>query len=819
MVHNPELDLAFDFVQNTNRNIFLTGKAGTGKTTFLHKLKEFLPKRMVVVAPTGVAAINARGVTIHSFFQMPFGPILPESLSSQESKPGQNPYVKKFNKKKINIIRTLDLLVIDEISMVRADLLDGIDQVLRRYKNSNLPFGGTQVLVIGDLQQLAPIVKDNEWSLLKDYYDTVYFFSSKVFQQGQFLGIELKHIYRQQDNKFIKILNEIRDNKLTPESLEILNARYISGFTPKAGEGYITLTTHNATANRINEKQLDLVNSKTHTFEAEVKDNFPEYSFPTDKSLKLKKGAQVMFVKNDSSPEKRYFNGKIGMITGFSGEIINVQCPEEDEPIAVTQETWENIRYSIDEKTKAIEEETMGSFIQHPLRLAWAITIHKSQGLTFEKAVIDAQAAFAHGQTYVALSRCKTLEGLVLHSPLSNQAIISDRTVGAFNQQVHDNPPDENTLTHSKRQYVLNLLDELFSYKQISYHLNKGLKQSYTNETVIHGNFQSPLKKMYQDGSLVLDEVAQKFAKQLRYIAETSDNKNFQERIKKGSTYFLEQTKLLLSKPLEEISYETDNSKIKKSIRESLSKINELIHVKLSCLKYTERGFEIKGYLKTRATAALEKAGTSTGTGKQKEEPLISQNPILYSRLRKWRNALAEEENMPIYYIMSQKAIIGISNELPVIPEQLMIVKGIGKKKAEEYGDIILEMVKTYCSENKIEPRKDIPEKKKRNAEKTPTKEITKSLWDKGKSIDEIAKDRSLVKSTIEGHIAYYVGTGELDVGKFVDDDKIKAIMAIVEKKPDAGMADVKEKLGESVSWSDLKFIFQHLNFMKKDKV
>ena len=373
-MHNPELKLAFDFVQFTNRNIFLTGKAGTGKTTFLHNLKNTLFKRMIVVAPTGVAAINAGGVTIHSFFQMPFGPILPGRLESSENK-----FVQKFNKKKINIIRSLDLLVIDEISMVRADLLDGIDTVLRRYKNKTLPFGGVQLLMIGDLQQLAPVVKDNEWSMLRNYYETVFFFSSAAFKQSNAISIELKHIYRQQDNSFIKILNEIRNDKLSAESIKTLNERYQPGFSPDNDDGYITLTTHNANANKINEEQLKKVKSKTYTFEAEVNGQFPEHSFPVNQFLELKVGAQVMFVKNDSSPEKRYFNGKIGMITGFSGEIINVQCPEEDEPIAVTQETWENIRYSIDEKTKAIEEETMGSFIQHPLRLAWAITIHKSQ--------------------------------------------------------------------------------------------------------------------------------------------------------------------------------------------------------------------------------------------------------------------------------------------------------------------------------------------------------------------------------------------------------------------------------------------------------
>ena len=451
-MQNPELKLAFDFVQYTNRNIFLTGKAGTGKTTFLHKLKETSHKRMVVVAPTGVAAINAGGVTIHSFFQMPFGPILPGRLESSEKS-----FIQKFNKKKINIIRSLDLLVIDEISMVRADLLDGIDTVLRRYKNKTLPFGGVQMLMIGDLQQLAPIAKDNEWNLLKEHYDTIFFFSSKAYMQSNAISIELKHIYRQQDNNFIKILNEIRDDKLSAESFQELNKRFLPGFSPENEDGYITLTTHNASANRINDEQLKKLKSKTHTFEAEVKGHFPEYSYPTDQHLKLKVGAQVMFIKNDISPEKLYFNGKIGTIVNIEDDLIYVKSKDEDNQIEVGQVMWDNVKYTINETSKEIEEEVAGSFIQYPLRLAWAITIHKSQGLTFEKAVIDAQAAFAHGQTYVALSRCKTLEGLILSSRISSNGIICDSTVGNFNREVEENQPDEKTLNTSKQNYQLAL--------------------------------------------------------------------------------------------------------------------------------------------------------------------------------------------------------------------------------------------------------------------------------------------------------------------------------------------------------------------------
>lgn len=810
MIHNPEIDLAFDFVQNTNRNIFLTGKAGTGKTTFLHKLKEISPKRMVVVAPTGVAAINAGGVTIHSFFQMPFGPILPDSLMDSEN----NVSVKKFNKKKINIIRTLDLLVIDEISMVRADLLDGVDQVLRRYKNPRLPFGGSQVLMIGDLQQLAPVVKGNEWDLLRNHFDTIYFFSSKVFQQANVLGIELKHIYRQQDNNFITILNEIRDNRLSENSLTKLNARYQENFRPGLDEGYITLTTHNAIANRINDEKLESVKAKVHSFKAEIKDNFPEYSYPTDEVLRLKIAAQVMFVKNDSSPEKRYYNGKIGTVSRFDEHIIYVKCPDENEPIAVEPEIWENIRYSINEKTKAIEEEVTGSFTQYPLRLAWAITIHKSQGLTFEKAVIDAQAAFAHGQTYVALSRCKTLEGLVLGSRLNNHAIITDQTVGAFNKQVNDNPPDQNTLADSKKDYVLSLLEELFSFYQIEYYIKKALQQTGVNLSIIHGNVQAPLTKMQNGGTQILNDVSKKFASQLRQVAETQDNDLFQIRIKKASAYFLEQTDLLLWKPLEKISFDTDNRLVKKDLKEAFSKIKELLSIKIACLKNTIHGFNTKDYLEVRAFAALEKVEVDR-VYESGHVPNISSNPILYKRLSIWRNSKAEEQDVPAYFLFSQKALIGISNELPATSAQLKNIKGIGPKKIIEYGEAILEMVTSYCTENNILLKPDQPGTKK-TQEKTPTRIITKALWDSGKSIEEIANERSLTQGTIEGHLAYFVGLGLIAVEKFVDPKKIKAVVDIINKNPDAGMSAIKGILGESVSWSDLRFISQHLNHLKE---
>src|SRR4030042_2353673 len=397
--NNPDLHLAFDFVQCTNRNIFLTGKAGTGKTPFLHNLKRSAPKRMIVVAPTGVAAINAGGVTIHSFFQLPFHPHVPVHYLKPgylpESPEQQGSQVYKLSREKINIMKSLDLLVIDEISMVRADLLDAVDGILRRYKDHDQPFGGVQLLMIGDLQQLAPVVREDDREILDRYYDTTFFFGSLALRQTNYVTIELKQIYRQNDPEFIKLLNKIRDNQVDSDTLNQLNKQYDPHFIPDSDSGYITLTTHNAQAQLINNSKLDKLPGKAKVFKAIISDDFPEYSYPTAYELHLKAGAQVMFVKNDISKEKLYFNGKIGRIERFEDEAILVQCPGEALPIMVEKAEWQNMKYSLDEETKEIQETVIGTFTQFPLKLAWAITIHKSQGLTFEKAVIDARAAFA----------------------------------------------------------------------------------------------------------------------------------------------------------------------------------------------------------------------------------------------------------------------------------------------------------------------------------------------------------------------------------------------------------------------------------------
>ncbi|MDO4992125.1 MAG: AAA family ATPase, partial [Prevotellaceae bacterium] len=427
MMENPELELAWNIISNTDTHLFLTGKAGTGKTTFLRELRRKVPKRMIVVAPTGIAAINAEGVTIHSFFQLPFGPQIPGTQYGNNKR-----YA--FRRQKLRLIRTVDLVVIDEISMVRADLLDAIDSVLRQYRDRNRPFGGVQMLMIGDMQQLAPVARDDEWAMLRSYYDTPYFFSSKALQQTDFVTVELQHVYRQSDPLFVGLLNKVRTNTADAETLQTLNQRFIAGFNPPKQEGYIRLVTHNAQADAINQRELEALSTPAYNYDATIWKEFPELSFPTDKTLTLKLGAQVMFIKNDSSQEKRYYNGMIGEVVDIDDEHIQVRPAGQSGIIDVTPEEWQNMKYELDEKTKEIHETVVGTFTQYPLKTAWAITVHKSQGLTFEHAIIDVQHSFAHGQTYVALSRCKSLEGMVLAAPIPQYAIINDKTVETFQE-------------------------------------------------------------------------------------------------------------------------------------------------------------------------------------------------------------------------------------------------------------------------------------------------------------------------------------------------------------------------------------------------
>lgn len=419
---NFELDVARFIVEKTDMSLFLTGKAGTGKTTFLREVVRYTKKKCIVLAPTGIAAVNAGAMTIHSFFQFGLGPFVQGVIEPKSDF--------RINKSKLELIRHLQLLIIDEVSMVRADLMDHIDVELRRIRRNSKPFGGVQLLMIGDLQQLPPIAHGGEDELLRQYYKTLYFFSSAALKSMKYSCIELKNVYRQTDRHFIDILNHARDCTLTSQDISDLNARYIPGFSPKPEDGYIRLMTHNRQVDYINAAEMEKLDSKPYTFVAAVTGTFPEESYPTADSLTLKKGAQVMFIKND--PERRFINGTLGEVKSIDKNSIAVRLAESGTVIDVEPMEWQNIRYQFDEESKEISSKQIGRFKQYPLKAAWAITVHKSQGLTFDKAIINVHAAFSPGQAYVALSRCRTLDGLVLSSPVSASVFLRDNAVDAY---------------------------------------------------------------------------------------------------------------------------------------------------------------------------------------------------------------------------------------------------------------------------------------------------------------------------------------------------------------------------------------------------
>jgi hypothetical protein len=826
-IENSDLQLAFDFVQYTNRNIFLTGKAGTGKTTFLHNLKKSSPKRMIVVAPTGVAAINAGGVTIHSFFQLPFHPHIPLQYVSDDLNPESHEAREaptfKMSRDKISIMKSLDLLVIDEISMVRADLLDAVDGILRRYKNRNKPFGGVQLLMIGDLQQLAPVVKEEDRTILDRYYDTAFFFGSHALRSTDYVTIELKHIYRQKDQAFITLLNKIRNNQLDTGALAELNKRYIPEFNADSNGGYITLTTHNAQAQSINNAKLAKLPGKVHIFEAKIRDDFPEYAYPTLKELELKVGAQVMFVKNDISREKLFYNGKIGTIEDIDEEGIVVQCAGDEDSILVQMAEWQNVKYSINNENKDIEETIIGTFTQYPLKLAWAITIHKSQGLTFDKAIIDARDAFAHGQVYVALSRCRTLDGVVLSTPVSQRGIFIDPTVTGFVQHAEQNQPDHQQLQQSKKAYQHMLLMELFDFSSIMQGLFYGLKLVREHADSLQGNPAAKLEEMIAAAKTDLVGVSAKFQPQLnRILAQQEDaetNPLLQERVIKGCAFFEEKMKNALGAIMDGMVIETDNTAARKSITESLDRTRQEINMKRACLKAIGSGFTIRRYLDTKAKAAIERPAIAAKVTAKSVEIVDGdiRNPELYGILKAWRDEKAREENVAFYLVLHLNTIATLSGFLPRTPEALRQVKGMGKKKAEKYGDELLEIITDYCLENRIEgTSQPMKAEKKPKKEKEDTRRVSLDLFKAGKPIIQIAEIREMTVGTIEGHLAYYVGKGDLSVNEFVAPDVLGLILNQLDQMQELKAGQVKEALGDQVSWSDIKFVIKHVESLKR---
>ena len=604
MKGNNELKTAWEFVEMTGRSVFLTGKAGTGKTTFLREVVENSSKRVVVVAPTGIAAINAGGVTIHSFFQLPLHPFIPGSKIESKF---------AFSKEKRSIIKTIDILVIDEISMVRSDLLDAVDSVLRRFRDRTKPFGGVQLLMIGDLQQLTPVVTDEEADLLRQYYPTPYFFGSRALAKIDYVTIELKEVYRQQDEDFIRILNDVRKGFPSMETINTLNSRYIPDFQSDQDEGYIRLVTHNNMANSYNEQQLKQIDEPLHCFDAQISGTFPEYSYPTDVRLELKTGAQVMFVKNDPSAEKRYYNGKIGHVAEILDDVILVQCPGEEEAVAVEQLEWENSRYIINEHTQEMETEVQGVFRQYPLRLAWAITIHKSQGLTFDKAVIDAASSFASGQVYVALSRCRTLDGMVLASPLRQNSVMTDiRVEDYIVNQERAALESVSRLDSIKKEYFSQLLGDMFDFRNLAYQQKRMLDvcSDFPSGTVVG------LAQKHNDILNILNRnvvpVGQKWRKIISGKSyEELLSEEFMNRIKKGCEYFLNELDGAYGDFLDKMKdIKAENKELLKRYGNIWSDLDLELNTQKLILKFmSSENFSTECFLRARQKAVYEASG------------------------------------------------------------------------------------------------------------------------------------------------------------------------------------------------------------------
>ena len=807
---NPQIELAYEYVCHTNKNVFLTGKAGTGKTTFLKRIRKSVKKRMAVAAPTGVAAINAGGVTLHSLFQLPFGTLSPDRLRDQLR-------VRRFSNQKKDLIRSLDLLVIDEISMVRADVLDAIDDVLRRYRDYYRPFGGLQLLMIGDLHQLPPVVKPQEWEELSAFYQTPFFFGSLALAKTDAVTIELTKVYRQSDDEFISLLNKVRDNQMDTEVLRQLNSRFQPDFRPDEKENYITLSSHNATTQRINAERLAEIPGKAFKNRATIDGDFPGHAFPTEIDLEFKVGAQVMFTRNDQQQERRYYNGKIGRITRFGEETIYVRCPEEEADIRVEIAEWRNIRFNLDAQTKQVTEDVLGTFRQFPLKLAWAITIHKSQGLTFEKVIIDAAAAFAHGQVYVALSRCKTFEGIVLRSRIQSSAIVTDDKVQAFSDNTEQ--PTQEELSQAKKDYQENLLRELFSCKKVKQYLNELERILLEQQPAFQGDPVGNYRELKSEIHRRITDVSQKFLPRLEQYFQSphlpEEHPELIGRLKKAGTYFSGEIESGLLGKVTDFTLLSDNQAVLKKAREKKQELQKALFVLKVCFQTCADGFNPGSYIDNRTRADLEFEQKTQRTSRKFTLPKDLPHPILYQQLSQWRAETADKGSLERFTVMPNRSLVEILQVLPTTPQNLKKINGIGKNRLELYGEELLEIIQSYCSDKELDT--DLVEnlqreiKKNSKPPKTSTKAVSYELHRAGKSVSEIAAERGLVAGTILSHLGHYVHLGELDINEVIPKEKVARITTAFKEAGSGGVKKVKQKLGDDFSYGEIRLVSNYL--------
>ncbi len=805
---NEIFELAYRFVTETGENIFLTGKAGTGKTTFLKYLKEHCTKNTIVAAPTGVAAINAGGVTLHSLFQLPFHPFIPSS-GGKDDLLGKM----KYNKQRLQLLRKMELLIIDEISMVRCDTMDAIDTLLRSVRrNYHVPFGGVQLLCIGDLHQLPPVAQNHEWNILQEYYASPFFFDSLAVKEQQPILIELNKIYRQKEQAFVKLLNSVRTNNMSEDDFEMLHERFIPGFKPGYDEKFITLTSHNKQAELINNSEIQKLLSPSYVYKAEIENEFPENIYPADAALMLKQGAQVMFIKNDVV-EKKYFNGKIGVVCKINEDKIVVDCDGIE--IDVYRETWENSRYTLNRTDAKLQQEVIGTFTQYPLRLAWAITIHKSQGLTFDKIMIDAGAAFSSGQVYVALSRCTSLGGIVLLSKIPSSAIYSNENVLKGQSSLTHKGSLAERFETARQMFTQQLLEDVFSFTEIEseintlqFHIN-AQKEKLNSDALEWINSTKEIFRIEKMNAL-------KFIRQINTLLKNEPvvekNEGLQSRIAAAANHFIIKLKELID-IIKNNQLLTEHKETADLINEYLNTVAIATYTSDYYLEYCRKDFALTTFLKHRIDFAQPKFSLSCYANSKKSSKTDSPNPELYNSLKRWRDIICADEDLPIFMVATHVMLKDIATYLPKTGRDLLLISGFGKAKVDKYGDDILQTVNDYCELHNVQtniaakaasPKRE--RKTKGATEKIDTKQSTYALFKEGKTIAEIAIIRNFAIQTIEGHLAAFIEKGLIEITSMISKEKYEEVAKIMKDRGDKSLTELKPFL-PAASFGEMRMV------------